>query len=164
MPWTTPPVILVVEDDPVFRHLLRHTLRHADYDVVTAVDGIDAWECLQNQAIDLLVTDHQMPRCSGIELLERIHAARLQGNSPVDSAILCTGKRHEFDHASLRSRYGLLALLGKPFSPRKLVQTIAHVLPIDDKTGNEHQDPIGVAAQTPASCESWGKWAPTVGR
>ncbi len=150
MSMTHPPCILVAEDDPVSRHLLQFTLHQAGYVVVTAADGEQAWERLQHGDIDLLLTDHQMPRCSGVELLERIEAARHGGRNLVDAAILCTAKGLELDRQKLQKEHGLLAVIGKPFSPRRLAQTIDdHFVSVGLMEVNTHCAVAG---------ESWGVW------
>ena len=68
--------ILVVEDEPDIRKLNAETLIDLGYVVDTAEDGIMAWEALQHNSYDLLVTDNEMPRLSGAELLEKLHHDR----------------------------------------------------------------------------------------
>ena len=54
--------ILVVDDEPVNRLICSHILQQADHQVLTAEDGREAWQCLQQNKIDLLVSDIEMPR------------------------------------------------------------------------------------------------------
>lgn len=124
MPLPNLPTVLVVEDDPVSRHLLQYTIERAGYTVVAAADGLQAWQRLQQGDIDLMVVDQQMPLCSGVELLNWIENRASEGQRLVSAAILCTAKGHEMDHARLHAEFGLLAVIGKPFSPRKLTQVI----------------------------------------
>ncbi|MFE8115744.1 hybrid sensor histidine kinase/response regulator [Brenneria goodwinii] len=71
--------ILVAEDSITSRSLLRSILESAGYDVVTAVDGLDAWVKLPGGGFDLLVSDVDMPNLNGFELTRRIRAdQRLQ--------------------------------------------------------------------------------------
>ena len=60
--------ILVVDDDTVTRVVLRHLLERAGHDVIEAVDGIDALELLDRDAVDLIISDQEMPNLSGLEL------------------------------------------------------------------------------------------------
>ncbi|EMI54579.1 response regulator [Rhodopirellula sallentina] len=140
-----PPTILIAEDDPVFRRLMHFTLDQEGYRVLTAPDGEQAWQRLQEGDVDLLVTDHQMPQCSGIELLHRIRTAASEGNSLVSTAVLCTAKGFELDCGQLQEEFGLLAVMGKPFSPKQLTRMInGHFAPL---LANHPEAPKPVAAK-----------------
>jgi two-component system sensor histidine kinase and response regulator WspE len=72
--------VLVVDDSLTVREVERRLLENRGYDVVVAVDGMDGWNALQSGAFDLVVTDVDMPRLDGIELVRRIRAfPRLAG-------------------------------------------------------------------------------------
>lgn len=64
--------ILVVDDSLTVRELERKLLDHHGYEVQVAVDGMDAWACVRGARFDLVVTDVDMPRMDGIELVEMI--------------------------------------------------------------------------------------------
>jgi two-component system sensor histidine kinase and response regulator WspE len=64
--------VLVAEDSLVVRELERKLLDRAGYDVEVAVDGMDGWNMARTGNFDLLVTDIDMPRMDGIELVSRI--------------------------------------------------------------------------------------------
>jgi two-component system, chemotaxis family, sensor histidine kinase and response regulator WspE len=64
--------ILVVDDSLTVRELQRKVLDHHGYKVEVAVDGMDAWNALRGGQFDLVVTDVDMPRMDGIELVARI--------------------------------------------------------------------------------------------
>ncbi len=66
--------ILVVEDSITVRELERSLLAAEGYDVEVAVDGQDGWNALRSSQYDLLVTDVDMPRMTGLELVERVRA------------------------------------------------------------------------------------------
>ena len=65
----SPTRILVVDDEPSMREMLRIVLRRDGYDVVLAENGKAAIECLQSQPFDLLLSDIRMPDLSGVEVL-----------------------------------------------------------------------------------------------
>lgn len=137
----TPPTILVAEDDPVFRHLLKFSLTKAGFRVVAVGDGETAWQKLQAGGFTALVTDHQMPHCSGLELLGRMRASESAMEMP--AAILCTAKGLEIDRERIRNEHGLLAVMGKPFSPKTLVSHLtAHCFPesVASSTANSPMD------------------------
>lgn len=71
----TPPShkrILVVDDSLTVREAQRRLLQHHGYEVDSAVDGVDGWNALQTHRYDLVITDVDMPRMNGIELVRRI--------------------------------------------------------------------------------------------
>jgi DNA-binding NtrC family response regulator len=83
--------ILIVDDEENDRDLSRRLLIRAGYDVVGAVDGDAAWEAIQIQHFDLMITDNSMPKVSGVELVKKLRAAGaklevvfLTGEFPVD--------------------------------------------------------------------------------
>jgi DNA-binding NtrC family response regulator len=64
--------ILVVDDDPASRTLLREILREESFDIVEAEDGELALELLESKPVDLVITDRAMPRLGGMELLAKM--------------------------------------------------------------------------------------------
>ena len=71
--------VLIVDDSFTVRELQRKLLDHHGYDVDVAVDGMDGWNALRNGDFDLVVSDIDMPRMDGIELVGRIRQdARLK--------------------------------------------------------------------------------------
>ncbi|MDT3380532.1 hybrid sensor histidine kinase/response regulator [Labrys neptuniae] len=64
--------VLVVDDSLTVRELQRKLLDHHGYEVEVAVDGMDGWNALRNGRFDLLISDIDMPRIDGIELVHRI--------------------------------------------------------------------------------------------
>ncbi len=75
--------VLVVDDSLTVRELERKLLAGRGYDVAVAVDGVDGWNMLQAEPFDLLVTDIDMPRMDGIELVTRLRANNRLQSMPV---------------------------------------------------------------------------------
>jgi len=71
--------ILVVDDDPDMRLLIRGILVHKGYEVLTAADGIEALAILKKEKIQLVISDWLMPRMDGVELCRQIRAAMFPG-------------------------------------------------------------------------------------
>jgi len=69
--------ILVVDDDVDLRHVNAEALRRGGYQTETAADGAAAWEALQANSYDLLITDNSMPKVSGVELVKKVRSARM---------------------------------------------------------------------------------------
>ncbi|MHB2155205.1 hybrid sensor histidine kinase/response regulator [Calditrichota bacterium GD2] len=86
--------ILVVEDSITSRVLLKNVLESAGFEVQTAVNGRQAWQILQKQTFDLIVSDVQMPEMDGIELTRKIKAEQKMKSIPV---ILLTSLGSESD-------------------------------------------------------------------
>ena len=129
--------VLIAEDDPVFRHLLEFTLKRAGFLVAVATDGRAAVDYLIANTTDFIVTDHQMPGCSGEDLLRTL---RSNGHQP--PTILCTAKGWELDHDRLMEEHQLIGILSKPFSPSRLVQMIS-----------DHFQAVGAdEAEAPTTC------------
>jgi two-component system sensor histidine kinase and response regulator WspE len=64
--------VLVVDDSLTVREVERRLLENRGYEVTIAVDGMDGWNAVQGSRFDLVVTDVDMPRMDGIELVKRI--------------------------------------------------------------------------------------------
>jgi DNA-binding response OmpR family regulator len=121
-PTNPPPRILVVEDDVLIRKLNTRMLLHAGYAVDAAMDGAAAWQVLSAHSYDLLITDNNMPKVSGIELLKKLRAARMA--LPV---IMATGA---FPHEEFTRCPWLqpAATLLKPYTPAEMLSTVEKVL------------------------------------
>jgi len=75
--------LLVVEDSITSRTLLKNILETAGYDVLTAVDGVDAFTALKTREFDLVVSDVDMPRLNGFDLTVKIRADKKLSQMPV---------------------------------------------------------------------------------
>jgi len=128
-----PPHILVVEDDNLLRQLNTEVLSRSGYDVDGVADGAQAWHALNAEGYDLMITDNNMPKVSGIELLKKLRAARMA--LPV---IMATGTLPKEEFA----RYPWLkpeATLLKPYNPQQMLATVEKVLrEADDTVAGHH--------------------------
>lgn len=86
--------ILLVEDSMTTRLLFRNILTSANYEVKTAVDGVEALEILKDRNFDLMVIDIEMPRMDGFTLLETIRNQSQRKELPV---IICTSRGSSSD-------------------------------------------------------------------
>ncbi len=112
--------ILVVEDDATIRRFNTLILTHSGYQVDAAADGAAAWDALQQNNYDLMVTDNDMPKVTGVELMQKLQTARMA--LPV---IMATGALPEFDHHGLRQPD--LTLL-KPYTIHELLAAVKAIL------------------------------------
>jgi DNA-binding response OmpR family regulator len=114
--------ILVVEDDADIRRLNTEVLIRSGYNVDAAEDGAAAWDALQLNKYDLMITDQHMPKVSGVELLHKIHGARMA--LPV---IMATGILPTWEFA-LHPWIIPAKMLLKPYTSEKLLVTVKNVL------------------------------------
>jgi two-component system sensor histidine kinase and response regulator WspE len=75
--------VLVVDDSLTVREVERRLLENRGYEVTVAVDGMDGWNAVQGSRFDLVVTDVDMPRMDGIELVRRIKGIATTKSLPV---------------------------------------------------------------------------------
>ncbi|MEN5304543.1 hybrid sensor histidine kinase/response regulator [Pseudomonas sp. TWI628] len=75
--------VLVVDDSLTVRELQRKLLSNRGYDVAVAVDGMDGWNALRSETFDLLITDIDMPRMDGIELVTLVRRDQRLQSLPV---------------------------------------------------------------------------------
>ena len=112
----------MVDDEDAVRRLMSAVLIGSGYHVDAAEDGALAWEALQAKPYDLLITDHNMPKITGVELVKNLRSARMA--LPV---VMVTGTvpAHELaQNPSLQ----LAATLEKPFAVAELLDTVENVL------------------------------------
>jgi two-component system alkaline phosphatase synthesis response regulator PhoP len=114
--------ILVVDDESQIRQFITEVLSRFGYKVDAADNGVAAWDALNTNSYDLMITDNTMPKLSGVELLKKLHAARM--DVPV---IMATGTlpQEEF------TRYPWLqpaATLLKPYTLGELLRMVKGVL------------------------------------
>ena len=116
--------ILTVDDSASMRQMVAFTLKHAGYHVIEASDGQDALDQIQDQQVDLVLTDQNMPRVDGLTLTQRLRAMpRLRG---VPILILTTESSDEMKQAGRAA--GATGWLVKPFDPPKLLEVIGRVI------------------------------------
>lgn len=106
--------ILVVDDDPHIRKLIKLYLENSQYTVVEANDGQEALEYVAHTKVDLMIVDVMMPRVNGIELTEDI---REYLNIPI---LMVTAKGESNDKVT-GFQAGTDDYLVKPFDPVELV-------------------------------------------
>jgi CheY-like chemotaxis protein len=111
-----PLTILVVDDDKLARHTLRHMLEHGGFTVVLAASGRQALKIFQERPIAAVVTDIMMPSMDGLRLIREL--LTLQPSACV-AAISGAEKRLE-----IARQVGAKAVLRKPVDRAELVETV----------------------------------------
>ena len=117
--------ILLCDDEIHIMRAAEFKLKRAGYDVELAHDGQEAWEAIQREKPDVLITDCQMPRMDGISLVKRVRENPATADLPI---FMLTGKGYELSHQELTEKWNVTAVLAKPFSPRELQQRVDAVL------------------------------------
>jgi DNA-binding response OmpR family regulator len=121
--------ILVVDDELAIRLWVAQVLAGSGYQVETAEDGQAGWEALQAKDYDLLITDNNMPKISGVEIVKML---RSQGMAlPVILASGAMPTQELTRHPWLQ----VDATLQKPFAGKQLLQTVRTVLRQADGPG-----------------------------
>lgn len=133
---TDPPArILVVDEDGDLHQLYAEALAGHGYHVDAAGDGAAAWEALRANRYHLLITEHEMPRLTGVELVKRLRAARMA--VPV---VMVTGRLSAFE-LTRSPALQLAASLSKPFAVDALLNTVQNVLRATDSV-QEQIEPL----------------------
>jgi len=115
--------ILVVDDDAAVRDVLANFLRHSGYRVNCASDGEAGWEALCANRFDALITDHAMPRLTGLDFLRRVRS----GPYKVTPAILISGEM-PWEERDLLDLVRPGVAMEKPFSMLELLTSVRGVL------------------------------------
>lgn len=119
------PQILVVDDSLTSRTLERNILTAAGYEVTTATDGEEGWATLQAGSFDLVVSDVEMPRLTGLEFVRRIRATPRFERLPV---ILVTslGSKHDLSEGAAAGANEYI-VKGR-FDQTQLIEAVARLL------------------------------------
>jgi DNA-binding response OmpR family regulator len=128
-PTNPSPRILVLDDDPDIREICVEALVHNGYQVDAAPDGEAGWEALQARQYDLLITDNEMPRLNGLDLVKKVFASGM-----ALEVIFASGSLSPRE-LQLSLPRPIAAALPKPFSPSELVKAVQRVLCGNDVSG-----------------------------
>jgi DNA-binding NtrC family response regulator len=137
--------ILVVDDDPVTRSLLKKRLIKAEYDVETAENGIEAVRMLAAQYYDVILTDLMMP--GGVDGIGVLESAK--ENNIKTEVILITG-HGSIDNAIMAMKKGAVDYLQKPINFDELflrlekIKNLKHLM----KNANDLREAMDVTEQT----------------
>ena len=119
--------ILIVDDSPVMRSFVRRVMRLSgvEIDVCSeASNGVEALECLHSQPVDLVLTDINMPKMNGVDLLREMKLAGLLARIP--TLVISTDATEHRIHDMIEM--GASGYVAKPFSPEVLREQLDRVL------------------------------------
>ena len=137
--------ILVADDEEATRCLCRIVLSRAGYTVDVAADGEQAWTALLTSRYDLLVTDHNMPHLTGLELVARMRAAGITLPVIINSGSLDLGEASDYPQLDLA------AVLHKPFGFAEMLDAVQRLLRVrpDVEAGTIRRLPLAAAKAAP---------------
>lgn len=116
------PKVLVVDDDVKLLKMLKRTLVFENLDVLTATNGREALEVVQQEAPDLLIVDWMMPEMDGLELIQHLRDANNR------MPILMLTARDAVENRVFGLESGADDYLVKPFAPAELVARVHALL------------------------------------
>lgn len=116
--------ILVVDDSSTMRRIITTTLKEIGLrNIITADDGDVAWEIVQRDDIDLILSDHKMPKMSGEEFLRLVRGNEAYNCVPF---IMVTAEAFR-DNVMNAVKLGVSNYIVKPFSAKQLLEKILKV-------------------------------------
>lgn len=115
--------VLIADDDPQMRRLVRMVLEREGFTIEEAVDGLDTLDVVATKKIDLILLDQDMPRLTGLGVLEELRAHVTTAALPV---IMLTARTGETETEAFE--LGAQDYLTKPVQPRSLVARVKAVL------------------------------------
>lgn len=114
--------ILVVDDEESLVRLISYNLSKEGFTILTALDGIEAWQMIQSESPDLIVLDLMLPGKDGLEICRDLRKENL--DTPI---IMLTAKDEEIDKV-LGLELGADDYMTKPFSVRELIARVKAIL------------------------------------
>jgi len=123
--------VLLCDDELAILRPTEYALQRDGVNVLCAINGEQAWQLILTSHPDVLVTDWQMPRLDGLELVERIRDHNDTQSLPV---IMISARTDELQQSERAKRLQLAAVIAKPFSPRELSRCIERIVEVGNKT------------------------------
>lgn len=117
--------VLLCDDEFHILRAAEFKLRRAGFEVSCASDGLEALQKIEQQLPDALITDCQMPRMNGIQLIQQLRARPETSQLPI---IMLTAKGYELPVEELKSQFGVADIIAKPFSPRELLKRVEQLI------------------------------------
>ena len=116
--------VMSVDDSASLRQMVSFVLRDGGYDVVEAVDGLDALSKLAGRELDLILSDINMPKMDGLELTRRLRAMSEYKFVPI---VLLTTESHPEKKQEGKAA-GATGWIVKPFNPDQLLAVVKKVV------------------------------------
>lgn len=126
--------IIIADDETHILNVLSIKLQNAGYNIITAQDGEEAYQLACEHRPDLVITDYQMPRLSGLELCTRLRSTSATQYIP---AVMLTARGFSLTDRDT-TQDNIREVISKPFSPREvlaLVQKLIGDVPAEMSVG-----------------------------
>jgi CheY-like chemotaxis protein len=116
-------LVMVVDDSPTVLTAARKALEEESYRVITVENGREAWAMLQEERPDLIISDIEMPKVNGFQLLKLVREDMEMASLPV---MLMTS--HLYYDVKMGHEAGANAFLTKPYEAEDLVEQVRYLL------------------------------------
>jgi DNA-binding response OmpR family regulator len=126
--------ILVVDDETILQEAIAYNLEQANYQVLTASDGISALELARSEQPDLILLDLMLPSIDGLEVCRRLRREEATAQVPI---IMLTAKADEIDKV-VGLEVGADDYVTKPFGRRELLARVRALLRRVDQQPTNH--------------------------
>jgi putative two-component system response regulator len=138
--------VIIADDDPLIRSVLRSKLEGIGQSVVIAKDGLEAVAVASRTRAQLILLDFNMPGLNGLVACKRIRAMPLNADTPI--VALTALSIDNIEAAALRA--GITMFLNKPIGMTQLLGVISRYLTLDDATRRAIADSAARASQIAA--------------
>jgi two-component system chemotaxis response regulator CheY len=112
--------VLIVDDSSSMRQLVSFALQDAGFEVIAAVDGEDALARVDGKRVEMVITDLNMPKMDGIELIKQLRLKPAYKFTPI---VMLTTESQETKKQEGR-RAGASGWIVKPFTPEQLIGVV----------------------------------------
>ncbi|HPN36874.1 MAG TPA: response regulator [Melioribacteraceae bacterium] len=117
-------VILIADDSPTIRKFVTFSLTMQGFEVISAIDGMEAMELLPKYKVDLVITDLNMPNMDGFELIKTIR----QNEDYKDIPIIILSSLAGSEEIERGMSSGANSYMVKPFDPKRIQYEVAKYL------------------------------------
>lgn len=116
--------IIIAEDNPGLARVLTFKFKSCGYDPVSCRNGGIAWETFSSdESIEAIISDHEMPIMTGVELIQRVRESKSQ-----IPCFLVTGRQLELSSDPRIAELNVTHVFAKPFSPAEIVSAVGKAL------------------------------------
>ena len=134
--------ILIAEDNPGLARVLSFKFKSCGFEPITCCNGGEAWKSFCDSQVAAVVSDHEMPVMSGLELIHRVR--EMDGKLP---CFLVTGRQLELSRDPRVLNLNIQEVFGKPFSPGTVVSAVSDAIDRLSSTTSLTHPPIPTIAQ-----------------
>ena len=120
--------ILVADDEPDIVDTLKIRLEAADFEVITAYDGLEALNKAREEQPDLIILDVMLPKLDGFQVSRLIKFDEKYSGTPI---LMLTAKTQEKDKVT-GLKMGADGYITKPYDPQELLRTVRSLLHMED--------------------------------